>query len=252
MNRNWRAALLGTATVFSLHAAVAVLPDPILGTRLASAQDAGELEPDDLEAALAEEQARQEASQRLEEQLSGPYAAFNEAYEATIAQRQRAAVELVRSALITDGCNMGRLEEVQYAPDLFVLSDTLTRGKDELQGLHTSATEDGKTVELEFSSEAPPSVTETVVGEIKRTMKQIEALNAEYARSCVEQERISQLPATQANEIMAVSLKLESEQAELSAKLDQVVIDMNGRIDRIDEALIAWLAAPLRNLQAAE
>ncbi|HEV7435355.1 MAG TPA: hypothetical protein VGO22_10855 [Pseudorhizobium sp.] len=253
MIENSIAVLVCAAAIsFTYHVVLATedrVPIDVAMTVAHGGEDTG---PEEMEAALTTEQARQDALQALQEQLSGPLTAFDNAYDATLSRRAQIVVEAISAALKTEGCNVALLEQAMIAPDVLVTSAALRAGKDELTSVLMEILDDGKIVEVEFASSSPPPVTEGVIAEIRKAFFEIALLNEQHALACVQQERVLQLPVSRGPEMILESAKLQNEQAELAKRLEDIVQGMNGRIDAIDQPLVEWIAGPLRDTQAGE
>lgn len=239
--------LIGTSALFDQPASDA--PSEVMPVAISSAGSV-EMDPDNMEAALATEQARQEAMQAIHEQLSKPFAEFTKTYDATISERQEKAVLLVQAILVPGSCNVSGLERVATAPDEFVRSKALKDGKNELEIVRTKLVEEGQPHQFDFSSDIPPTVTNDVIGLLERTTQQIGDINSDYAQFCTDAERrISELPTSDAAKIMAVSTDLQSKHTETSKQVEQLIDSMNREIDAIDTALVNWLADPVGRTQ---
>ena len=90
MTRIWRTRLL-VAGLFAAAAFLLFIGMPAAIDRdapdAAASVQAAEEDADDIEAALAIEQSKQDAMQAIQYQLSSPFADFTEAYETTIRER---------------------------------------------------------------------------------------------------------------------------------------------------------------------
>ncbi|CAN7731170.1 hypothetical protein LJR098_004170 [Rhizobium sp. LjRoot98] len=208
--------------------------------------------PDEMEAALAVERDLQDAMQSNQQQLSKPFSDFSEAYESTLRSRHDAAALLSKDVLVPGDCNIGGLESIAIAPDEFVQSNALNRGKNDLENTRTKYVEEGRRYNFIFSSDHPPSGTSEVVGLVGRTLEHIEAINAEYAIFCNEAEQSMQklLGSTDAPRITKIAEGLQKKQSEASNEVKAAVLAMNTAVDAIDANLVNWLAEPLRTAQA--
>jgi hypothetical protein len=240
MIRTWKVALICAAMGSFAHGA---WPPP------ARAQEARSNNLAEIQDELVEEQARQDALVALQYQLSGPFMDFTQAYDATIAERHKTAVELVREIVNPSSCNIDVLDQTLVMPDEFVTSQALNAGRDELNSLLVSIVDSGKLGTFTLSSAMPPSVTQAVVQQMKIAVEQIGPLNEQYGLACAEQERVAQLPISQASEMLSASSKVQQKQAEIAGKVETILAEMNRRIDEIDRGLVNWLELPLREAQ---
>lgn len=214
------------------------------GTVVVSAQD---LSPQEMEAALAREQARQHSMQAAHDQLSVPFAEFNRTFEETMAVRLEAAVSAAGDFVVEGGCNLSGLDSFLYAPEQFVRSDVLITGRDELEALRARATETGKLIP-NLPANQPPEVTSEVLALINMNAARIGTINASYAQFCAESEQVmSHIPVADAERIMAVSAELQNREQALSRQVEQIVGDMNNQIDAVDAQFVDWLAEPLKH-----
>lgn len=240
MIRTWKVALVCAALGSFAHSA---------WPPAARAEDVRSTNSAEIEDELVEEQARQDALIALQYQLAGPFMDFTQAYEATIAERQKTAVELVSEIVNPSGCNIDVLDQALVMPDEFVTSEALTTGRDELNSLLASIVDSGKLGTLTLSSAMPPSVTPAVVHQMKIAVEQIRSLNKQYGLACAEQERVAQLAISHATEMLSASSRVRQEQAEIAGKVKTILAEMNRRIDEIDQGLVSWLELPLREAQ---
>lgn len=208
--------------------------------------------PDEMEAALAAERARQDAMQSIQQQLSKPFSDFAETYESTLRSRQDAAALLSKDILVPGDCNIGGLESIAIAPDEFVQSNALNQGKIELENARTKYVDEGRTYDFKFSSDRPPSGTSEVVGLVERALQQIGSINAQYAVFCNDAEqRMQELQASSdATSMMRIAEGLQKKQTEAFNQVREAMLEMNSGVDAIDRHLVNWLAEPLRTAQA--
>lgn len=254
MTRIWRTRLL-VAALFAAAAFLLFIGMPAAIDRdapdAATPVQAAEEDADDMEAALAIEQSKQDAMQAIQYQLSKPFADFTEAYETTIRERQEKAVLLVQAIVVPGDCNVGGLAGIATAPDEFVRSRALKDGRNELEATRAKLVEDARTLQLELSSDAPPIVTDDVVGLMDRTVQQIGTINADYAQFCTDaQRKISELPASDGANMMALSTSLQGREAEAARQIEQIIETMNSDVDAVDTVLVNWLADPVRRAMA--
>ncbi|HEY8575163.1 MAG TPA: hypothetical protein VIL88_02350 [Devosia sp.] len=213
------------------------------GTVVASAQD---LSPEEMEAALAREQLRQEGMLAAQEQFLGPFSRFNQTFQETMAVRLEAAVSAAADIVVEDGCNLSGLESFLYAPEQFVRSHALITGKETLETLRARVVEAGTMIE-DLPADGPPEVTSEVLALIDMNAVKIGTINAGYAQFCAESQLVmSQIPVADAERIMALSAELQNREQALSLQVEQIVSEMNNQIDAVDAEFVEWLAEPIK------
>lgn len=211
----------------------------------ASSNDDDEMSPEDMEAALAKEQARQEAMEDLEKQVGKPLAAFQETYERSIQERETAAHKLLDTIFVPGGCNLSAVERLRGE---FIASSVLKAGKTDIDAARARLIEAASPYKLAFSSSAPADPTGKILQALNEAAVKIKAINADYAEICkASEQQMSKIPATDMAKMMAVSSELQAKQTSLGTQVDQLVDALNRQVDALDASLVAWALDPLKN-----
>jgi hypothetical protein len=211
---------------------------------LAASNEDKELNPDDMEAALAKEQGRQEAIEDLEKQISGPLAAFNSVLKASIEMREAETHELLDSVFKPD-CNLSAVENLRRG---FIASSAARRGKAEIASIRADLIEQAKLYKVTFLLKAPSDPTSKILQVLHDTATKVRAINTEYASICTSsQQQLSKTVVTDAKKMMAVSSEMQAKESSLRAQVIQLIEDLNKEVDALDAPLVDWALQPLKN-----
>lgn len=216
--------------------------------RIASGED-GDMDPEEMEAALAKEQARQDAMEDLERQVSAPLGAFSATYEKTLQARDE-AVQKAAQSIDGGGCNLMAAGKLMGASDEFVASNALKAAKKDVDSLRSALTDKASFYKVTFTSSTPPDTTAKVLSLLSEAAAKIKGINAEYSTLCASYEQqIAKIPVTDGAKMMAVSSERLKRESEMSAQVQQLVDNLNKQIDAADAPLIAWAVQPLKSAQ---
>ncbi len=230
----------GSATTFPLsyvgsHNAMIVLA--------ASGDDEEEMDPEDMEAALAKEQARQDAMEDLEKQVSKPLAAFQALYERSIQERETAAHKALDTIFVSAGCNLSAVERLRGE---FISSSVLKKGKAEIEAARAKLIETATLYKVSFAA-TPSDPTDKILQALNEAAPKIKAINADYATACkASEQQMSKVPVTDMAKMTAISSDLQAKQNAMGAQVDQLVGALNTQVDALDAPLVAWALQPLK------
>jgi hypothetical protein len=209
----------------------------------AASNDDGEVDPDDMEAALAQEQARQDAMEDFEKQVSAPLKNFTSFYDKALTERETAAHKAFDSIVKRD-CNLSAVEALRGE---FIASSVLKADKSEIDNARAALIEKGVSYKISYASPMPADPTGNALQGLNDTAAKIKAINTEYAASCVSaQEQMSKLPVTASAKMMEISSQLQSKQSSMSGQVAKLVESLNKDIDALDAGMVAWALQPLK------
>ncbi|MCB8821446.1 hypothetical protein LJD17_12925 [Microvirga rosea] len=212
-----------------------------------AASDDEEMSPEEMEAALEKEQARQTAMEDLERQISAPLAAFSSVYERSLNERDAAAHKALDGIFNQGGCNLSAVERLRGE---FISSKAAKAGKAEIESTRAQLTDSARSYRISFSSTTPPDATPKLLQALNEAAPKIKALNAEYGRICsTSQQQMKKIPVTDAAKMMAMSSEIQAREASLGSQVDQIVGTLNQQVDALDASLIAWALQPLKTAQ---
>jgi hypothetical protein len=224
---------------------------PAVALEVATASEAEEMSPEEMETALAREQFQHDEAMTADVLLGSAFSKFDELYRMLLSSRGEAAFKAMQSIVAQDGCNLSAVDRAM-APDSFVRSDLLRSGKDELEKMRARSGGAWRTEDLKLPSEQPIDVTEDVEKVIAEASDAIAVINSSYGSLCLQAEQtMAALPATDAAKMMKAASELRMHDTEGSAEVEAIIIEMNAAIDETDAAVIAWLAEPLRRASAS-
>jgi hypothetical protein len=236
------AALLCSTASSSHPVEIRAWPAGQLIARTASTDD-DEVDPDDMEAALAQEQARQDAMEDVEKQVSAPLKSFTSFYDKTLMERETAAHKALDPIFKPD-CNLSAVEALRGE---FIASSVLKAGKSEIDNARAALIQKGVSYKISYASPMPADPTGKALQGLNDTAAKIKAINTEYAASCVSaQEQMSKLPVTAGAKMMEISSQLQAKQTSMSGQVVRLVENLNKDIDGLDAGVVAWAFQPLK------